>query len=131
MLIIPARLNKSEITLDFILWSNIESQAREGERLTSSSHGFKALSIKISNPNNSKQFFLWGTNISKELFNIGSADIIVFITISSIFLKIALSSTPYYFNTFLSPLIDHFDPTFSLLGSLFYTNAFLLNLFIE
>ncbi len=60
----------------------------EGERLTSSSQGFKVLSIKISNPNNSKQLLLKGACISKALQIVDSIEMIVLTIKSSILSKI-------------------------------------------
>lgn len=42
---------------DFMWWSNGASVFREGDKFTSSSHGFNSLSSRISNPNKSKQLF--------------------------------------------------------------------------
>ena len=45
----PARVNICEVRLDFILRSRGDSQAREGDRLTSSSHGLQSSSTEKVN----------------------------------------------------------------------------------
>jgi hypothetical protein len=77
-----------------ILWSSGESQLRDGDRFTSKSHGLSWLSMRISKPKSSKQLFLKGTYYSHALKITFSAERIVLIITSSIFLKIALSSIP-------------------------------------
>ena len=63
----------------------IKSQENlEGDKLTSSSHGFSLASIRISKPSRSKQLFLKGTWASYEENNTPSIDIIVFTINSSI-----------------------------------------------
>ena len=57
-----------------------------------------------------------------------SAARIVFITTSSIFLKIDTSSIPYSLKAFRNAVNDHFDPTLSALGSVF-AMKFVLYLF--
>lgn len=85
------------------------SHARDGDKLTSISHGSKLESTSISKPNSSKQFPLFGTNISTALLNKGSADIIVLTTISSILTNKASSSIPSYLNRSLNVFRLHFE----------------------
>jgi len=54
----PIILKVSAIKLDFIDISIGESVTRDGLRLTSMSHGLRSESIRMSNPNTSKQFDL-------------------------------------------------------------------------
>ena len=54
----PIKLKESQTRFDLMAISSGESQAREGLRLTSSSHGFKSESTKMSKPMISKQFVL-------------------------------------------------------------------------
>ena len=63
MLIKPARLRTSETKLALILWSRVESTWSEGDKFTSSSHGFSWLSIMTSNPKSWKQLLRNGTCI--------------------------------------------------------------------
>ena len=41
-----------------MLWSSGESDDKEGDKFTSTNHGFKSESNKMSNPKTSKQFYL-------------------------------------------------------------------------
>lgn len=50
---IPTSVNKSANMADFNLTSSGLSQFKEGDRFTSSNHGFRFESIRISNPYNS------------------------------------------------------------------------------
>lgn len=117
--VIPAIVKRSAISSPLIRQSRGDSQARDGERLTSRSQGLSQLSIRMSKPNNSKQLLRKGTYCSQALNITFSADNIVFIITSSIFLNIAPSSMPYSLKAFLSAYRDHFEPTPSALGSVF------------
>lgn len=46
----PISVNKSESMADFKRVSNGESQPKDGDKLTSNSHGFKSKSTSTSNP---------------------------------------------------------------------------------
>jgi hypothetical protein len=77
-------LNKSDIIFPFILKSRGESVFKDGERFISSSHGFNSESIKISNPNRSKQLFLCSPSLFTPSLTTYSIDIIDFIIMSYI-----------------------------------------------
>ena len=100
----PTRLNKSDKRAPFTLKSRAESVLKDGLRLTSRSQGLNSWSSKMSKPSNSKQllfFFLmslwpvypnwyWlGTYISTPFQRRVSADMMVLITISLIWLKMS------------------------------------------
>ena len=51
-------MNKSATKFPLTFKSNFSEHESEGDKLTSSNHGLKNLSSKISNPNKSKQLFL-------------------------------------------------------------------------
>jgi hypothetical protein len=55
----PIKLNASMTKLDLIFESKGESVAKLEFILTSSSHGFRSESIKMSKPKISKQFYLY------------------------------------------------------------------------
>jgi hypothetical protein len=74
--------------------------------------------------------FLKGTYCSQALKMMCSADKMVLIITSSIFLKIAASSMPYSRKAFLKAYRDHLDPTPSALGSVLAIKLG-LNLFNE
>lgn len=122
--------NKSDISSPLILWSSGESQFSEGDKFTSKSQGLSWLSISMSKPSSSKQLFLNGTYCSQALNMTFSAESIVLITTSSIFLKIALSSMPCSLNAFRRAYKDHLEPTPSACASVFAIK-FGLNLFRE
>lgn len=92
--LIPARLNKFVSKLPLIAISKGESVAKEGDRLTSSNHGFKLLSIITSNPNNSKQLFLCVDDLLRLSTTLGSIEMRDFIMISYIRLQSNWVSTP-------------------------------------
>jgi len=79
---IPARLNKSDTKCALIRWSKGVSQASEGDKFTSSSHGFSSSSIITSKPNSWKQLLRCGTYISWALWSKGSLEIIVLMMMS-------------------------------------------------
>ena len=49
----PTSVSKSANMADLTFISNVESQPKDGDRLTSSNHGFKSASINMSKPYNS------------------------------------------------------------------------------
>ena len=51
----PTRVSKSARSADLTLVSRGVSQPNEGERFTSSNHGFNSESIRISKPYNSEK----------------------------------------------------------------------------
>ena len=57
--LIPIKLNESARSYPLICMSSLLSHMRLGDKLISTSHGLKSLSISISNPKSSKQFVLW------------------------------------------------------------------------
>ena len=59
--------------LCLILRSNGESQAREGDRLTSINHGLRSVSIRMSNPRSSKQLFLELSFLSWDWMGLSTA----------------------------------------------------------
>lgn len=64
----PTRVSRSAIRADFNLTSNGESQPKDGVKFTSSSHGFRQSSIRMSNPNNSIKKKKNNQNNSETLF---------------------------------------------------------------
>lgn len=77
----------SDTIFPFIFKSNGESVFIDGERFTSTSHGFKVESIKTSNPRISKQLLTYGTYWLRFVNKRFSIDKIVLMTKSSIFSK--------------------------------------------
>jgi hypothetical protein len=53
--------------------------AREGDKFISNNQGLRLSSIRTSNPNNSKQLFLFTPNLLRLSTTIGSTDISDFI----------------------------------------------------
>jgi hypothetical protein len=98
----PTKFKVSQISTVFIFLSNGEELDNDGEMLTSSSHGLRFLSSKISKPKSSKHTLRCFVHLDVVLKMRGSTDINV-LTITSLILCITpLKSTPtlskYLFN---------------------------------
>ncbi len=109
--LILARFSRFWIRLFLILKSNWEEHSRLGARLTSMSQGLRLLSIRMSNPNNSKQLFLKVRFYSWALQSFYSIERKVFTTTSSISTHIDLQSIPNSSILVLKVSNDHLKPS--------------------
>lgn len=116
---IPARLKESAIRLVFIVKSRGESALKEGDKLISSSHGFKSESSRISNPRSSNQLVLLERTLFIP-FMIGCSPAISALIIKSNILdQSKFMSIPICSRCFQSAVIDHLNPKSSLSSSSF------------
>ena len=91
----PTKFSVSASTWLLTRRSRSESVAREGEKFTSSSHGFSSASIMTSKPKSWKQFVAGqGTNMFTAAVTLPSMDRSVFTMSSSTRPHIASTSTP-------------------------------------
>lgn len=115
----PTRFKVSEIKLVLMQKSRGESELREGERLISSSQGFKSESNKTSKPNNSNQFVLCDQFLFIEL-RIGCSPVMSALRITSyIFDQSRFISIPICSRCLHRAVIDHLKPKSSLSASSF------------
>lgn len=81
----PIRLRRSTINADFSLTSKGESHPNEGVKLTSNSHGFRVLSIKISNPKSSVNARNKINKITKKTFKLQKIKCFFFFTKAGVY----------------------------------------------
>ena len=94
----PTKLSVSQMSIVLIFLSKGELLDKEGEILTSRSHGFSLLSSNISKPYTSKQTFLCLVFLYYVFTMCGSTEMRVLIITSFILFLVPLKSRPSFSN---------------------------------